>query len=129
MDLQVDLEQKIQRAWAIRKAIEGLDERIARLESAARQGHLEKNTVGYLTLLNRLYRDKDCLYMEEAQIDEAINLVKDPLKREILRARFVCKKSRKETAERFYYSENRITQLTKEAMNEIKEHFIVRNCS
>lgn len=118
------VEKRIKRLWAISRAIEGLEEHIERLTAKAimpthENGNMEMNAVGRLNLIARLSKDKDRLCMELAYLDECINLVEDPLTREILRTRFIHNKSRRETAKIFSYSEERIKQLTSEGIREI----------
>ena len=120
------IENELKKAWAMEQSLDILDEQMERL--AARAKHptvgdnaMERNTVGYMTLIAKLCKDKDELYQKLAYIDECINLVKDPVKREILRARYVCKLSRKATAKKFHYTEVRISQLTNEALEELNK--------
>ena len=120
------IEEELKKAWAIDKSLEILDEEIQRLSARAMNpssgdNKMEDNTVGYLALLAKLEQDKDELYQRLVYLDECVNLVKDPLKREVLRARYICGLSRKEVARKFCYTEVWVAKITQSALAEINE--------
>ena len=118
------IEDELKKAWAIDKSIDILEEEIQRLSARAMNpssgdNKMENNTVGYLALLAKLEQDKDKLYQQLIYLDECVNLVKNPLHREILRARYICGLSRKEVAEKFNYTEVWVAKITQSAIAEI----------
>lgn len=118
--------QDIKNIWHNEATLKAIKATIKRLEKQEEQMAKSGNEWEHCresrqNLIAMLYRTCDELYHELAVANELIEAVENKLVRDILRTRYVCNMSVRQTAKMYHYSNRRIMQLQQEGLAEIEK--------